>query len=40
MKELINNINGNIFYIEKLDFQGDNKKFYITFHSGNGYNGG
>lgn len=34
MQELIKNINGNIFYIEKLDFQGDNKKFYITFHSG------
>lgn len=33
MQELIKNINGNIFYIEKLDFQGDNKKFYITFHS-------
>ena len=38
MKELIKNINGNIFYISALDFQGDNKKFYLTYHPSNELN--
>ena len=36
---MIRKINGNIFYISALDFQGDNKKFYITFHPSNTING-
>lgn len=32
MKKLIKNINGNIFHISALNFQGDNKKFYLTYH--------
>ncbi len=39
MQELIKNINGNIFYISALDFQGDNKKFYFTYHLGGIYDG-
>ena len=29
----VRTINGFNFYFEKLDFQGDNKKFYITLHA-------
>ncbi|MDQ0150677.1 hypothetical protein ACFO6R_11450 [Eubacterium multiforme] len=36
---MIRKINGNIFYISALDFQGDNKKFYITFRTINGVSG-
>ncbi|WP_338630496.1 hypothetical protein [Clostridium baratii] len=39
MKETIKKINGNIFYISALDFQGDNKKFYITFCTIGGVSG-
>lgn len=29
----VRTINGFNFYFETLDFQGDNKKFYITYHN-------
>mgnify|MGYP007054734476 CR=1 FL=1 len=29
----VRKINGFNFYFETLDFQGDNKKFYITLHA-------
>ena len=29
----VRTINGFKFYIEILDFQGDNKKFYINYHN-------
>lgn len=31
-RDIVQIINGFKFYIETLDFQGNNKKFYITFH--------
>ncbi|BDU86950.1 hypothetical protein SNUCP2_00330 [Clostridium perfringens A] len=30
---IVKTINGFNFYFETLDFQGDNKKFYITYHN-------
>ncbi|WP_243895422.1 hypothetical protein [Clostridium perfringens] len=29
----VKTINGFNFYFETLDFQGDSKKFYITYHN-------